>query len=223
MRIYIILLLPLFFSCTSNKNNYYNGKDKMRGSVKSYSQTLFRATDKFGEPAKGSSEAKVVTTFDHKGNPLEISIFSYNGDLNRKSIYVYDENGLMKEMSVYRSSGSLDYRAVMIFDKNGNESKESQYSEDGELKNRIIFDYANYPQKVELINYNSEGRVTGKKEITFNEKGEDVEIDEYYSDGTLLSKHINSYRDADKHGNWQKVIVSENNKTIAIVEREYKY
>jgi hypothetical protein len=223
MRLYIVLLLPLFFSCTSNKNNYYNGKEKLNGSVKSFSQTVFRASDKFGEPTKGSTEAKVVTTYDHKGNPMEISMYSYSGDLIGKSIYMYDENGLMKEMSCYRSSGSLDYRAVMTFDKNGNESEESQYSEDGQLKNKIIFDYTNYPQKVELINYNSDGRVTGKKGITFNEKGEDVEVDEYYSDGNLMSKHINSYRDADKHGNWQKVIVAENNKTIAIIERNYTY
>ena len=119
-----ILLLScistLGMGCISHSEQvaYYNkvlGINQCNGRVMSVEDSLFTATEKFGEVIKGSFSKRELSKFDKNGLCIEKNEFNLLGELTTKTKYRYDSIGYIIEMNDYLPSGRLFRKSLNQF------------------------------------------------------------------------------------------------------------
>ncbi len=102
----------------SEQATYYNkvlGINQFNGRVMSVEDSLFSATEKFGEAIKGSFFNRELSKFDKNGLCIEKNEFNQFGELTTKTKYRYDSIGYLTEMNEYLPSGSLFRKSLNQF------------------------------------------------------------------------------------------------------------
>ena len=169
---------------------------KLKGKVKTFTQTDYDAVEKFGEIQKGEIDGKSIILFNDNGNKIEENQYKFDGSLKSKNTYKYEDSGNeLIEHCNYNSVGSLEEK--YIYDK-GNIIEHSEYNSDGSLKSKNTRKYDDNGNEIEWKTYQSDGSLIHKYtyKYKYNYKGNKIEEDEYSKADTLYySKTTYKYDD----------------------------
>lgn len=110
----VVFLLPIMFGCRKPNNDL--NQLNIKGNVDSVTDSLWYATEKFGEVCKESLCGYSITDFDKHGNIVSCTEFNADGDIENKQTYTYDECTLV-EQCCYDGSGKLTEKHAYLSDK----------------------------------------------------------------------------------------------------------
>lgn len=171
--------------------------------------------------SEGVLNFKVDFDYDENGNLLEENSYDSKDTYNGKITYQYDKKENVIERNNYDSEGALNFKDNFDYNENGQMVEENSYiSED--LDSKTTYMYDNKGNNIERISYNSDGRLDSKITYKHDDKGNIIEYNFYNSDGSLNKKRTHQY-EYDKKGNWLREIISIDEKSTYILEREYEY
>ena len=162
----LLIGMLVFVSFSPSAINKKDPTDlNLKGKVKTLTETMFKAVDKFGEIQKGEIQGKDIILFNDKGNRIEYNYYnSDDGRLSENDIFKYDDKGNKLEKTSYNSDGSLAYKYTYKYDDNGN--------------------------NIEYNRYKSDGSLMFKNKYKYDDKGNQIESNSYTSDGSLIEKVI---------------------------------
>ena len=228
------LLLSLLTSCNKvNNTSSVEGKgwkkENLKGQVKSYTEHIYSATEKFGETEKenlksgrqvlfnevgdqiegiwywyrsdGSIDEKIKMDYDDHGNLTTEWRYGSDGKLKTKVIYNYDDTGSLAEIFWYKPEGELEEKRKYRHEENERIKEEYRYNSEGELMSKGIELYDENGNPTETSSYNSEGKLEYKWTRRYDKKGRLIEEYWYNSEGKLESKSKCEYQ-YDERGNW---------------------
>ncbi|HNW99357.1 MAG TPA: hypothetical protein PKK00_13190 [Bacteroidales bacterium] len=193
----------VLFSCagdkTKNKKNHLTDL-KLKGDVKSLTETIYDASEKFGEIQKGEKKYKYFSLFNEDGNKTDYSennFPSLMSNFDKKYDFKYDDKGTIIEWNLYKSNGKLDRKEKYKIDDKGNKIEENWYDGDGSLKFKIIFKYDEKGNLIKTNWYNSHDSLKFKEAFKYDSKGNQIEYIEYKyaADSSLVIKQTFKYDD----------------------------
>jgi len=224
---------------------------RLKGKVKSLTETDFAAETINGETQKSDILGKKIFVFNDKGNKVESTEYqngglvfktSYkyadkenkmewnrchaDGGLHQKGIFNYDEIGNIIEDIFYNSNGVVG-KFTHVYDDNGNKIEENYYPFGDVLSFKNTYKYDYKGNIIERIHNDleSEGSIDDWKETyKYDDKREMIEWNHDDLDGGW-DKHIYKYI-YDETGNWIKQTAFdefENGIPQIITEREIEY
>lgn len=204
IELFSISFFLLFCTGIVGQNNIVKTKNdltelKLKGKIKSLSETTFKAIDKFGIIQKGDMifPYKSFTLFNVKGNEIEkdgYNILYGNG----KQTYKCDDDGNHIEWNTYNSDGILVQKYTYKIDNKGNVIEGNCYKPDGSFSRKYSNKYDDKGNNIEENHYGPDGSLYGKVTYKYNDKGNNIEQNWYMSDGSLTEKLIYKY---DNMGN----------------------
>ncbi|GJM51020.1 sugar-binding protein [Capnocytophaga catalasegens] len=146
---YSMLLLCVFFSQnlladdTPKKTQNHLKDLNLKGNVKTFKLTPYKAVDYFGKIIKGNKQdfwnGDVVIVFDQEGFKTETNRYNKIGQLSQKVIYKYDEQGKRTTRDVYNSFGKVQVKFLYVYDDKGNKVAYNSYSPTGELNDTYSY------------------------------------------------------------------------------------
>lgn len=232
----IILILSFFLSySTFAQGKPDKEQDKLIGQVRSVS--MINCDKNKG----GRSEIIYTTTYDMKGNIVEVTHFDDNGAQRRsKFINSYDSQGRLREKitdnkSVIYSREEYDYSSGHLikktYENNSEQPKTKEiynlnkdiiekisYGENGVVQEKALYTYDDEGNNIELMFYDANGLIISKWRNIYDKKGNRTEDALYDWDGSLLKKHIYTY---DVQGNM--IGVSYYQSGVLVTEETYTY
>ena len=196
-NIFILASLPFFcFSQINNKKSDFQ-KEGLFGNVKEVKQTLYAASEKFGEVIQGnkkeSDKDNFMQTFNEKGNKIDWLIYLKENVKFQKHNYMYiDTTGRMEE-NLYRPDGSLDWKIIYKYDDKGNQTEDNWYAPNGNLCKKIIYKYNDKGNIMDANYYNIEGDLSCKYVYKYDDLGKEIEQSKYSQSGFLFWKRLYKY------------------------------
>ncbi len=163
----------------------------LNGSPKSYTQTAFNITTKFGEYFR-SPATRYKHTFNEEGLEIESAENSVSGQLVERVVYEYTADKQIASQTCFDSDGNVLWKISSVFDKNGKKTEENEWDAKGVLLGKSIFKYEG-PDSVDETYYNSNGDLIWKNASKYNSEKKLVESCSYFSNGTLDVKKIYVY------------------------------
>lgn len=227
----VLLLMPLFIAgCTGEETGQEQQNwqtENLKGAVKSYTQSVYKATEKFGKIEKGEQDNvtrvvdnkdfdNIIAAYNEKGDLIERSIYYADSTLFYKEKFVYNDEGKQIEGCRYDANGTLEGKTKFLYDEKGNLIEIDFYESDGSLNWKIMCAYDEKGNQIERNFYESDGSLDGKITRTYDEKGKEIESTHYESDGSLVWKEKYVY---DKNGKLIEKSRSDHNGTNKIWER----
>lgn len=164
---------------------------KPNGAPKSYTQTEFTISTKFGDYFR-TPAVKYKHTFNEAGLEIESAEYSVAGQLASKIVYEYGPDKQIASQSCYDGEGNLFWKVSAVFDKNGKRIEENEYDSKGALLGKTIYKYDG-PDSIDETYYNSRGDLIWKNTYKYNSEQKLVENCSYFSNGTLDIKKIFVY------------------------------
>jgi len=164
---------------------------KPNGSPKSYTQTEFTITTKFGDYFRTPS-IKYKHTFNDDGLEIESGEYSISGQLASKIVYEYTEDKQLASQSCYDGEENLFWKVVGVFDKNGKKIEENEYDAKGALLGKTIYKYDD-PDTIDETYYNSQGDLIWKNTYVYNSEKKLTENCSYFANGALDVKRLYVY------------------------------
>ena len=158
------------------------------GNVKSYSQTDFSISSKFGNFLR-TPKLKVVHVFDQKGNEVESTEYTPRDVLINKIVSTYDKNNNLIEQKCINDESEIVWKNVISY-KNGKKVDISEYDNNNNLKTRTIFTYKSDSVCDESL-YDSDGALISK--VIFKKEPNKETISTYFSNGSLDTEEIITY------------------------------
>lgn len=209
--------MPLFITgCSGAKSDQNQEQERhnwqtenLKGAVKSYTQSVYLATEKFGEMEKGDRVfyafsieddfENITATYNEKGNLIEVSEYDpISGSLRWKTKYVYDDTGKQIEKNWYDSDGDLESKTKFLYDEKGNLIETDFYESDGSFDGKIMYTYDEKGNEIERKDYMSGGSLYSKVKSIYDDNGNKIKSSQYQSDGSLDVHEKYVY---DKNGN----------------------
>ena len=219
----------------------------LSGSPKSIRETVYTATEEFGEIVEGDIEESYYYEFDKEGFIVKaISIYYYNGDTLSVVTDKFKKGYLVESHSVSKSDSTLT--TYTLKNKESKNNIMEAIASDGSL---IISVIETEGRKEVTTKKNSEGKTTGKYERYFDNKGNVIEYKvlgkekaDYWAKFTFDNKsrlttkeiivcaddisgevgtYTYKYEESDSKGNWTKNIEYFNDKPSHITTREILY
>lgn len=219
----------------------------MSGNPKSVKETVYEATEEFGEIVEGDIEKSCYYEFDKEGFVVKtISIHCYDGD----TIFIATDKlkkGYLEE-SYYVSKSDSILTAYTFKNRDSKTKIMEAKSSDGGFTTSVI---ETEGKKEVVTDKNSEGKTTGKYERYFDHKGNIIEYKvlgkdevDYWTKLTFDNKsrltkkevivcsenmsgkvgvYTYKYEEADSKGNWTKSVEYFNDKPSHITTREILY
>ena len=163
----------------------------LNGSPKSYTQTAFNITTKFGEYFR-SPAIRYKHTFNEEGLEIESAENSVSGQLVERVVYEYTADKQIASQTCFDYDGNVLWKISSVFDKNGKKTEENEWDAKGVLLGKSIFKYEG-PDSVDETYYNSNGDLIWKNTSKSNSEKKLVESCSYFSNGTLDVKKIYVY------------------------------
>jgi len=200
-RKYVIILFITFYSCSTCvfAQRKLNLKElELKGRVKSVTEKVYKAVEKFGEPTKSDLIEEKTMTFDINGRMLTEET-SKDGK-RQKSIFSYDEKGTLLEIQLLEIG--IDYRGEQLIegititkisvDNKGNILEEADYDKAGTLQGKRIYKYTSSAGFVIVEEgvYDSNGAGGIDKIRKFDLKGHLVEAKNDINQRESLQKFI---------------------------------
>ena len=127
----------------------------LNGSPKSYTQTAFNITTKFGEYFR-SPATRYKHTFNEEGLEIESAENSVSGQLVERVVYEYTADKQIASQTCFDYDGNVLWKISSVFDKNGKKTEENEWDAKGVLLGKSIFKYEG-PDSVDETYYNSNG------------------------------------------------------------------
>lgn len=190
-------VLSLIFAaalCTSLFGLDVISYSPVTGNVKSYTQTNFIISSKFGNYFR-TPGSKIVRTLND-GKEVELVELSAKDTVIEKITSTYDEAGNLTEQNCYNNNGELLWKSVTAY--NGKQKVDcSEYGNDGLLKGKTIYTYQN-GNLIDETGYDSEGVLIWKFVTKYDEANRISVVSEYCADGSLDKETIYSYNKIGK-------------------------
>lgn len=164
---------------------------KPNGSPKSYTQTEFTITTKFGDYFR-TPATKYKHTFNDLGLEIESAEYSILGQLVSKIVYEYTADKQLASQACYDGDSKLVWKINGVFDKNGKKTEENEYDSKGVLIGKTIYKYDS-PDSIDETYYNSQGDLIWKNTYTYNSEKKLAESCSYFSNGSLDVKKVYVY------------------------------
>ena len=164
---------------------------KPNGAPKSYTQTEFTISTKFGDYFR-TPAVKYKHTFTEAGLEIESAEYSVAGQLASKIVYEYGPGQQIASQSCYDADGNLFWKVSAIFDKNGKKAEENEYDAKGALLGKTIYKYDG-SDSIDETYYNSRGDLIWKNTYKYNSEQKLIENCSYFSNGALDVKKIYVY------------------------------
>ncbi len=161
------------------------------GSPKSYTQTEFAITTKFGDYFR-TPATKYKHTFNELGLEIESAEYSVAGQLATKIVYEYTSDNQLASQSCFDADGNLFWKVSGSFDKNGKKIEENEYDSKGALVGKTIYKYDG-SNSVDETYYNSQGDLIWKNTYSYNSEKKLVETCSYFANGSLDVKKVYVY------------------------------
>ena len=162
-----------------------------KGSPKSYTQTEFTITTKFGDYFR-TPATKYKHTFNELGLEIESAEYSATGQLADKVVYEYTDDKQLASQSCFDANGNLVWKISGVFDKNGKKIEENEYDGKGSMVGKTIYKYDG-DSSIDETYYNSQGNLIWKNTYLYNQEKKLVESRGYFSNGTLDVKKVYVY------------------------------
>ena len=164
---------------------------KPNGSPKSYTQTTFTITTKFGEYYR-TPATKYKHTFNEDGLEIESAEYTAAGLMTDKIVYEYADDGQIASQSCFDADGNILWKVSAVFDKNGKKTEENEWDPKGALLGKTIYKYDG-PDTIDETYYNASGDLIWKNTSKFNSEKKLIETCAYFSNGSLDVKKIYVY------------------------------
>ena len=219
----------------------------MSGNPKSVKETVYEATEEFGEIVEGDIEESCYYEFDKEGFVVKtISIHCYSGDTLSVVTDKFKKGYLVESHSVSKSDSTLT--TYTLKNKESKNKIMEAIASDGSFITSVI---ETEGRKEVTTKKNSEGKTTGKYERYFDNKGNIIEYKvlgkdevDYWSKlkfdnkSRLTKKEVivcsenmsgevgvytYKYEESDSKGNWTKNIEYFDGKPSRITIREILY
>lgn len=159
------------------------------GNVKSYTQTDFTITSKFGDLFR-TPNIKIIHNFDRSGNEVEIAELSAKDVLLNKTLSKYDAYNNLIEQNCYDSSNELLWQTIITY-KDGRKADSSEYGKNGQLRGKVIYGYTGNNLSEET-GYDSEGALVWKTIYKYTDN-KLTTVSQYSADGALDSEDLITY------------------------------
>ena len=159
------------------------------GDVKSYTQTDFTITSKFGDLFR-TPNMKIIHNFDANGNEIETAELSAKDVLLNKTVSKYDSANNLIEQSCYDSSNELLWQTIITY-KDGKKIDSSEYAKNGLLRGKVIYGYSGN-NLAEETGYDSEGALVWKTIYKYTDN-KLTTVSQYALDGSLDSEDVFAY------------------------------
>lgn len=159
------------------------------GDVKSYTQTDFTITSKFGDLFR-TPNMKIIHNFDANGNEIEVAELSAKEVLLNKTLSKYDSANNLLEQSCYDASDELLWKTIITY-KDGKKIDSSEYGKDGVLRGKVIYGYSGN-NLAEETGYDSEGALVWKTIYKYTDN-KLTTVSQYALDGSLDSEDVIAY------------------------------
>lgn len=216
----LIFIASLFVSCSSHEketdqNFFENNLDfyRIKGEVKSLTESVFKTEEKFGEIQRGSLTSKMIYIFNEDGSLDQEQSYGADGILAAKTICLYDSKGNIVEVNYFRDD-SLETKLVYKYDGDGNKIERYVYNSDGILSRKFINKFDGEGKTSEEDYYNSNGDLEGKSIFKYDKNGNKILLDSFLADGSLTHRFTYMY---DKNHN--NTDMSSFNKDLDLNER----
>ena len=143
--------------------------EKLKGSVKCFTETTFKVDENFTDSQKLIENSKSIANYDEKGSLLEWKNI-LNG--HRRNCLVYDNTGLLKEINNYDDEGIL---SSTDFYKHDTKGKVIEIQTDGGfLKSKEVFIYDDQGHLIEKREHISDDAIDSLF-YKYNEDGDKIE------------------------------------------------
>jgi len=172
------------------ENSFWNDIKimRMKGNIRSLSETTYKAQDKFGEIFKGQITGKnSLILFETTGMIKEEQYFDQQGKPLSTKKNMYDSKGNKIE-NVFKPDGKLDNTKKISYDSKGNIIEETIYNSQGLLESKYKYKYIDR-KLTESCLYNSEGSISNIELYGYDIEGNKTEENFYNSEGELIDSH----------------------------------
>jgi hypothetical protein len=167
-------------------------RSKLKGKVKSLTETEYETNPVSKVPQKGKMLAKFTSQFNENGNVSETHIFNADGSIRFMHFFTFDKSGNQTESRLYNPDMSLGGRVEYTFDEKGRKIRESIYDYYKKLVAKHIYNY-DKSQVISRESYGEEGNLTGTGFILIDANGNETEETWYTEKGTPDVKWTRSY------------------------------
>ena len=172
----------------------------LKGKVRSVNETVYEATEKFGEVEKGTKTDRYYQEYNSAGMELQYLQESYdegekdkfvrtaryendklaemkeddNGDVEL-SRYKYNQQGLLESIDGLDRKDNLLYRQKNKYNADGLLTQADSYKGDGSLEIRTVNSYNAKKQVVKKEWYDQDGKLTRLQTYVYDGRGKVVE------------------------------------------------
>lgn len=188
----------------------------LKGKVRSYVESNYKASEENGEIQKGNKTAEWVYNFDKNGNISEFQAIGGSGKVLRKYVYSYDKEGREIKKVWYSASSTIYREYVTIYDNTmpklylvkdgaGKIVDSSCFEGNGKIETETLYSKAGDSAMVKKYNYTyTNGYLTEKIEkkgteakvrdwYKYDAKGNLLQEKKYNDKGELLFHYIYTY------------------------------
>lgn len=167
---------------------------KVNGSVKSYTQTTYLITQKFGDYYR-TPDTSYVHTIGSNGLETDVSQVNAAGTIISRITYAYDDAGNKISQTCTDGAGTIEWKQTFTYE-NGLLKEESEFKKDDTLSSKSIFKYSADNKQTDESYYNGEGALIWKSISKFDDNNRKLETLQYTADGQLDQRQVFTYNDA---------------------------
>lgn len=225
MRYFFILLLLAFSFSVMAQNPYalvsnYVEREKLKGKIKSITETNFVGLEKFGEVVRDKKERIREFSFNRKGLLTELITSDASKKANLfEEKYSYDNDTNMEALQL--TEYGVKSKIVWLRNKMGKVVEETEYTDDDKIEIKYKYEYDEAGNKTKLVKYNRKGDMVWY--ILFLYKNGQLVIEKNFDNDTNQTQEI------EREYNNKSQIIKETIKTFkdknvnSISVKEYTY
>lgn len=228
LKVSLLMLLPVFFSCSREASDLKRWG--LKGKVKSVTEQQYTPTHENGKWVAGdkSMTGYRLVTYDPEGNYLQTLNISSNGDTLGMTVVKRENGELVEEINYARMYMTPKQSKLVPTNRTVMERvSDTQTNFEVWQGEKLQFEGATY--------FNSKGRVdrqvhaVNDREVVVQnvyEKDLLVEMYQMEQDGTRSGTQLFEYDEFDAHGNWTRKLVYVGEEKItpeAVIIRKLEY
>lgn len=165
------------------------------GEVKSYTETNFEITTKFGDYYR-TPKTKFFHELNDEGLEIRYTEFSAIGQIVNRVEYTYNDDGNLFSQICYDGKENALWKIITSFDENGIKSEDCEYDGKDNLTGKSVYKNEG-SNPVEETYYNSKGELIWKNIYKYSDANQLEETFSYFANGQLDVRCKHKY---DKFG-----------------------
>ena len=191
----------------------------LQGAIKSVRVETSKFIKQANDYSEGPREVVKTDSFNSRGNLVEESYSTIDGNFLYKVEYSYDESGRKTEGTVLDPKGNQRQRRVYSYDDKANLDEQVNYNADGGLHSKSEYSYDDRGNLIEWDTFNAKGALVDRWVYDYDDKGNRNVETRYFADGSVDTKHVYAL---DEKGN--RIEASNYNARGELKEKEkYTY